>query len=217
MDSAVTIYVKLKPEEKSEVITISRDQGEIRFQDSKSHVYNFSRIFPQNVSIQEIFDTTTKPLINFLKGGISSVVLAYGHKKTGKRECIFGDQGNGIFPLIIENLLEYSQEMLNTKEITISLSVVELLDENVRDLGYGYSNSGSFEIFEKNLEIKEGLGKVFIADASVYEIQNSAEAMDILNQSLDFRRDYEAKTGEYADRANTFVLIYLKQKNKGSN
>lgn len=215
MDSSVTIYVKLKPDEKSEIITISRDQGEIRFQDPKSHVYHFSRIFPQNITIPELFDTTTKPYVNFLKGGVSSVVLAYGHKSTGKKSCLFGEQKSGLFQLLIENLAEYAEETENTKEITISLSVIELVDDQIRDLAEGVKRPDEF--VSKHIEVKEHLGKALIGEIRIVDVKNISEANELLLQCFEFRKSWELKNGEYADNAHTFVLVSLKQRNKGSS
>ncbi|OMJ95865.1 hypothetical protein SteCoe_587 [Stentor coeruleus] len=216
MDSPVTIYVKLKTDEKSDVISISRDQGEISFQDSKSHTYNFARVFPGNILITEIFDVTTKPLVNLVKGGINTVVLAFGHKNTGKKEIIFGEDDVGLYHLTIDSLLDFAEEMENTKEVAVNVSVIELYNDMVHDLAYGVNNPNGFEVFEKNVEIREHLGKPIISDATMIEVRNSLEAANVLKDSLAFRKSYEVKGMEYSDRAHTFILIYLKQRMKGS-
>jgi hypothetical protein len=215
MDSPVTIYVKLKTDEKSDIVSVSRDQGEIRFQDSKSHVYTFPRIFPASISMQELYDSTTKPLLGLLKSGQSSLLLAYGHKSTGKKTTLFFHSEKGLFSSIIENLLEFSREHENTKEITVSLNIVELFDENIHDLAFGVKHPQSFEAFSQSLEVKEHLGKVSFPSATIIDVNSVSEAEEILKASLSFRTNYEIKTKEYSDKASTFVIIYLKQRSKG--
>lgn len=210
------MYVRLKPEEKSDLMSISRDQSEIRFQDTKSHKFNFSRIFPQNISIQEIFDTTTKPLINSLKLGSNSVILTYGHRQTGKKYCLFGNQENGIFQLAIQNLLDDYEESKATKEFTISISILDLFEEKLRDLGRGYKNPTEYEKFENEVELKETLGKV-VTNAFCFDVFSLIEANRFIRECFDFRRNYEKKFGDYADRAHLFILVCLKQRNKESN
>lgn len=216
MDLPVTIYVKLKTDEKSDIISVSRDQGEIRFQDSKSHVYTFPRIFPGNISMQELYDTTTKPLLGLIKSGQSSSLLAYGHKSTGKKTTLFFHSEKGLFSSVIENLLEFSKEHENTKETTISVNIVDYFEENIHDLAYGIKHPQSFEVFSQSLEVKEHLGKASLPSATTIDIQSVPEAEEILNSALTFRTNYEIKTKEYSEKASTFVIIYLKQRSKGS-
>lgn len=216
MDSAVNIYIKLKPNEKSELISISRDQGEIRFQDSNSHTYSFSRIFPQEIQIQEIFDATTKPLVNLVKVGTNSVVLAYGHKSTGKMTCMFGNEKNGLFQLAMENLTEFSQEAESLKEVVISLSIIELVEDNIRDLGLSVTHPNDFDTFKNGIETEENVGKISIPDAKVFEIKTAIEARNIIDQCLEFRKRFELGFGEYSDKAHTFAILTLKQKSKAS-
>jgi hypothetical protein len=60
--------------------------------------------------MQELFDTTTKPLLSLLKSGSNSVLLSYGHRCTGKRTTLFFHPEKSLFQTIIENLLEFAEE-----------------------------------------------------------------------------------------------------------
>ena len=166
--------------------------------------------------MQELFDTTTKPLLSLLKSGSNSVLLSYGHRCTGKRTTLFFHPEKSLFQTIIENLLEFAEEQEKTKEVTVSLSVLELFEDNLHDLAYGVKNPTGFESFEKSLEVKEHLGKVSIPSATTIDAFSLIDAGKIVDLSMEFRSNYEKKTKEYEERASTFVIIYLKQRTKGS-
>jgi hypothetical protein len=152
-----------------------------------------------------------------LKAGSNSILLSYGHKSTGKRTTLFFHPEKGLFQMIIENLLEFSQEQEKNKEISVSLNIFELFEDNVHDLALGVKNPQSFEAFEKNLEVKDHLGKVSIVGATFLEIFSVNDAENAILASLGFRTNYETRTKEYEERASTFVVINLKQRAKGSS
>ncbi|OLL25260.1 Kinesin-like protein 6 [Neolecta irregularis DAH-3] len=97
--------------------------------------YAFDRIFDQNSSQEEVYSKTVQPLINGLFEGYNATVFAYGATGCGKTHTTSGTpEDPGLIFLTMRELFEKITDIKDDKSVELSLSYLEIYNENIRDL-----------------------------------------------------------------------------------
>ncbi|KAF9428752.1 kinesin-like protein Klp5 [Podila epigama] len=103
-----------------------------RFKDMR---YAFDRVFHEDSQQQEVFENTTKHLIDGVLDGYNGTLFAYGATGCGKTHTISGTpEKPGIIFLTMQELYERIKAQEDEKTIEISLSYLEVYNETIRDL-----------------------------------------------------------------------------------
>lgn len=219
--ASLKIFVRIKSEEHVDTITTSKDLHEIKVSDDQervSHSFDFYRIFLQETNQEEMYDTTCRPLVDHMMDGFDASLLIYGPTDSGKSFTLFGGEGfhnRGMFSRAMESIFEESQRLSYQKDIRIKMMMLELYGDKIRDLGLAFKDPHAISVFpNQQLDLDEQLGRVFISQASEYEIKTPEEAHGVVNQGFELRAAYEAKAGKYSSRAHTVIAITLSQKYK---
>ncbi|KAF8985595.1 kinesin-like protein Klp5 [Entomortierella lignicola] len=103
-----------------------------RFKDMR---YAFDRVFHEDSQQQEVFENTTRHLIDGVLNGYNGTLFAYGATGCGKTHTISGTpEKPGIIFLTMQELYERIKEQENEKTIEVTLSYLEVYNETIRDL-----------------------------------------------------------------------------------
>lgn len=103
----------------------------LRLDKSKEKRYAFDQAFGTEVATQEIFQTTTKPLISAVMQAYNATVFAYGATGAGKTHSMIGTpQDPGVMLLTVGSLLEQAK---NSNKV-VKCSFIEVYNETLRDL-----------------------------------------------------------------------------------
>ncbi|KAF9585797.1 kinesin-like protein Klp5 [Lunasporangiospora selenospora] len=103
-----------------------------RFKDMR---YAFDRVFGEDSQQEEVFENTTRHLIDGVLEGYNATLFAYGATGCGKTHTISGTPYHpGIIFLTMKELYERIEELKDEKTIEISLSYLEVYNETIRDL-----------------------------------------------------------------------------------
>ncbi|ORX95822.1 kinesin-domain-containing protein, partial [Basidiobolus meristosporus CBS 931.73] len=95
----------------------------------------FDRVFDEDSTQEDVFEGTSKSLIDNILNGFNSTVFAYGATGCGKTHTISGTPENpGIIFLTMEELFRRISDVENEKTVEISLSYLEVYNETIRDL-----------------------------------------------------------------------------------
>ncbi|CAK4748310.1 unnamed protein product [Aphanomyces euteiches] len=80
------------------------------------HAFSFDNIFWTETTQEEVFESCSKPLVEYALKGINSCCFAYGQTGSGKTYSIFGETGekDGIIPRAAEHLFEMIELNDNT-------------------------------------------------------------------------------------------------------
>lgn len=97
--------------------------------------FGFDRIFDENCTQQEVYECTTRSLLNSVLDGYNATVFAYGATGCGKTHTISGNPQNpGIIFLTCQELFERIEALKIEKEIELTMSYLEIYNETIRDL-----------------------------------------------------------------------------------
>ncbi|KAF9435661.1 kinesin-like protein Klp5 [Entomortierella beljakovae] len=103
-----------------------------RFKDMR---YAFDRVFSEDSQQEEVFEHTTRHLIDGVLNGYNGTLFAYGATGCGKTHTISGTpEKPGIIFLTMQELYERISELEDEKTIEVSLSYLEVYNETIRDL-----------------------------------------------------------------------------------
>lgn len=106
--------------------------GAKRYKDQR---YTFDRVFDEHARQIDVFENTTKPLLDGLLNGFNATVFAYGATGCGKTHTISGTETDpGIIYLTMADLFAKIEEKRDEMLVEVSLNFLEIYNEEIRDL-----------------------------------------------------------------------------------
>lgn len=95
----------------------------------------FDRLFDDDATQQEVYENTTKPLLDSILDGYNATVFAYGATGCGKTHTILGSPLDpGVIFLTLKELYERIDQLSNERIFDVSVLFLEIYNESIRDL-----------------------------------------------------------------------------------
>jgi hypothetical protein len=220
--STLKIFVRAKGRLADSSIKVSKDLHELTLFDplNKDPEQNFDyfRVFIESLQ-EEVFEISTRPLVEHVLDGFDGCVLIYGPSHTGKTYTMTGRElDHGLFYRALSAVLEESEKVITQKDVTVLVSVLELFGNYIRDLGLAYKDPHAINIFPtQQLELSELNGRVSVPNAWEFALKSVDEAMSLMQSVDDMRAALEAKQGKYSDKTHVIITIKVKQKFKSAS
>ncbi|KAK5107298.1 hypothetical protein LTR62_001391 [Meristemomyces frigidus] len=181
----------------------------------KDQTFGFDRVFDENTTQGDVYEATTRNLLDSVMDGYNSTVFAYGATGCGKTHTITGTaQQPGIIFLTMQELFEKVDEVQTEKESEITLSYLEIYNETIRDL----LNEGAGG--KQGLMLREDANQaVSVAGLSSHKPQNVAEVMDMVIRGNACRTQSPTEANATSSRSHAVlqVNISLKDRNSSTN
>ena len=175
----------------------------------KEKIMNFDFAFSPSVGQEQIFNNTTKFLIDNVINGFNATVFAYGVTGAGKTYTMLGnDENPGIMVWTLKELYKKISEYKN-REYLIKLWYVEIYNENIRDL---LSNKNEKN---ENLELREDPDEGIIINNITEIITNSMnEILTLLKKGNKNRTVEETDANKTSSRSHAILQIKVSFKEK---
>lgn len=124
----------------------------------KTQHFFFDYAFDEESSQEEVYQCTTKHLLEGILDGFNAIVLAYGATGSGKTFSMVGSDNNeGIMIRSLRDLFILKEKMESkNNQVKIIMTYVEVYNETILDLLIDKSESRPLELFEdggKNVNI----------------------------------------------------------------
>lgn len=178
----------------------------------KDQTFAFDRIFDQNTTQEEVYEATTRNLLDSVLDGYNATVFAYGATGCGKTHTITGTpQQPGIIFLTMQELFERIEERKNEKVTEVSLSYLEIYNETIRDLLVpGGSKAG--------LTLREDANQsVSVAGLSSHQPKNVQEVMDLIMRGNECRTMSPTDANATSSRSHAVLQINVAQKDRNAD
>ncbi|KAF9885721.1 kinesin-like protein Klp5 [Aspergillus nanangensis] len=178
----------------------------------KDQTFAFDRIFDQNASQGEVYESTTRTLLDSVLDGYNATVFAYGATGCGKTHTITGTaQQPGIIFLTMQELFERIEERSGEKATEISLSYLEIYNETIRDLLVpGVSKGG--------LMLREDSNKsVSVSGLSSHHPQSVEQVMDMIMRGNECRTMSPTEANATSSRSHAVLQINIAQKDRNAD
>ncbi|KAJ5921399.1 hypothetical protein N7466_009725 [Penicillium verhagenii] len=178
----------------------------------KDQTFAFDRIFDQSASQGEVYESTTRSLLDSVLEGYNATVFAYGATGCGKTHTITGTaQQPGIIFMTMQELFERIDERSGEKSTEVSLSYLEIYNETIRDLLVpGGSKAG--------LMLREDSNQaVSVPGLSSHHPQNVAEVMDMIMRGNECRTMSPTLANATSSRSHAVLQINVAQKDRNAD
>lgn len=180
---------------------------------AKDQTFGFDRVFDENTTQADVYEATTKNLLDSVLDGYNATVFAYGATGCGKTHTITGTaQQPGIIFLTMQELFEKVEELRSEKDSEITLSYLEIYNETIRDL------------LNPNLGNKQGLmlredanQTVSVAGLSSHNPQNVQEVMDMVITGNGNRTQSPTEANATSSRSHAVLQVNVSSKSRDTS
>ncbi|EPE09790.1 kinesin-like protein [Ophiostoma piceae UAMH 11346] len=178
----------------------------------KDQVFAFDRIFDDNASQMDVYEGTTKCLLDSVLDGYNATVFAYGATGCGKTHTITGTaQQPGIIFMTMQELFEKINERSDEKHTELTLSYLEIYNETIRDL---LVPNGS----KQGLMLREDTNQaVTVAGLTSHHPRDVQEVMDMIVQGNEYRTVSPTEANAVSSRSHAVLQINVAQRDKNAN
>jgi len=186
----------------------SEDADDIlRANRSRERQFIFNMVFDAKSTQQDVFEKTTKVLLNGVLNGYNATVFAYGATGAGKTFTMLGTQEEpGIMFRTLHDLFIEISKQSSDLMYQVSMSYMEIYNELIRDL---LNPSAGF------LELREDAkGGVQIAGISERVAETPQEVMYMLHKGNKERTQEPTKANKTSSRSHAVLQVNIKQRNR---
>ena len=219
--SQITIAIRIRPlsqneKELSDIesvtainsnsLSVSSENSAKKNSQIKYQQFFFDYVFDKTATQQEIYTKTTKNLLESIIEGYNATVFAYGATGSGKTYTMLGINENerGIMPRSVIDLFKMLNKRKN-KEFRLSVSYVEIYNEEIRDL---LGNREELKLHEDPTKgvIIQGVKEIFV--------DNVDNFFDILYKGNQKRTVGKTNANETSSRSHALLKINIENKDK---
>ncbi|KAI3774833.1 hypothetical protein L1987_49395 [Smallanthus sonchifolius] len=187
--------------------------GELRVKSNIAFKKNFKfdSVFGPESSQVDVFEDTSSFATSVLDG-YNVCIFAYGQTGTGKTFTMEGTHENrGVNFRTLEELFRVINERKNQIRYEISVSVLEVYNEQIHDLLLPSSQPG---VAAKRLEIRQvGEGLHHVPGLIEAEVNNMGEVWEVLKTGSSSRAVGSTNANEHSSRSHCIHCVMVKGEN----
>ncbi|KAJ3118361.1 kinesin-like protein Klp5 [Phlyctochytrium bullatum] len=161
--------------------------------------YAFDRVFSEEATQQDVFEATTKPLIDDVLRGYNATLFAYGATGCGT------EKEPGVIFRAMKELFSRIQRNAD-KKTDVTVSYLEVYNETIRDLLAVDSTN--------TLDVREDDTRVIVAGLSEHRPKNVDDVMKMLLRGNENRTRAPTEANEVSSRSHAILQVHIRQKNK---
>jgi kinesin family protein 18/19 len=177
---------------------LSRKRKDLRFA--------FDRVFDETTTQREVFENTTKTIIEGLLDGINCSVFAYGATGAGKTHTMLGTSDKpGVMFLTTMELYRCIEQLKHEKTCDIAVTYLEVYNETIRDL---LVPSGPLAMREDS---QKGL---VVAGLSQHQPTSAEELLQMLEKGNMNRTQHPTDANATSSRSHAVFQVYVNQKSR---
>lgn len=180
----------------------------------KDQTFAFDRVFDENTTQADVYEATTRNLLDSVLDGFNATVFAYGATGCGKTHTITGTaQQPGIIFMTMQELFEKVGELKETKEVEVSLSYLEIYNETIRDLLNPDASTA-----KQGLMLREDSNQaVSVAGLSSHKPQSVQEVMDMVIQGNSARTQSPTEANATSSRSHAVIQVNVSSKERNAD
>lgn len=184
---------------------IRQRSRDLRKRQYKEQKFMFERLFDENSTNEEIYQETTKDLVDTLLSGYNCSVFAYGATGAGKTYTMLGKPENpGITFLTLMELYRRIDDVKEEKTCEVGVSYLEVYNETVRDL----LQPG------KLLNVQENGTQVLVPGLSLHKPKDADDLLKMLAFGNQNRSQHPTDANEESSRSHAVFQIFVRQQDR---
>ncbi|WOL05676.1 kinesin-like protein KIFC3 isoform X1 [Canna indica] len=169
--------------------------------------FKFDRVYTPKDNQADVY-ADASPLVTSVLDGYNVCIFAYGQTGTGKTFTMEGNEQNrGVNYRTLEELFKVAVERKETFSYSLSVSVLEVYNEQIRDL---LATSPS----TKKLEVRQAAeGFHHVPGMVEAKVENIKEAWNVLQAGSNARAVGSNNVNEHSSRSHCMLCIMVRSKN----
>ena len=176
--------------------------------------FSFDQVFSVSSTQNEVYDGISD-LIQSSLDGYRVCIFSYGQTGSGKTHTMTGNfEDEGIIPRSVKHILGQSIDLrkMNGWQITLNVSIVELYNEEVRDL---LSNTHVSSESQNKLKISFSQGRVSISgikyeNIPINDLESGMEKLNkLLSQSAKSRTIASTGMNDRSSRSHVLFMLEI--------
>ncbi|KAM7424252.1 hypothetical protein PAMA_000543 [Pampus argenteus] len=173
---------------------------------NKDLKFVFDHVFGENSTQDDIFESTTKAVLDGVMNGFNCTVFAYGATGAGKTHTMLGSQNEpGVMYRTMQELFKRMDDAKEEKEFAVAFSYLEVYNEQIRDL---LANVGP-------LAVREDSSKgVVIQGLTLHQPKSAEHILEALDSGNRNRTQHPTDMNATSSRSHAVFQIYLRQQDK---
>lgn len=173
----------------------------------REHRFVFDQLFDEDATQEQVYNSTTRPLLNNIFDGYNATVFAYGATGCGKTHTISGrPEAPGVVFLTMKELFDRIDELQDTKVVEVTLSYLEIYNETIKDL---------LEPSNKVLTLREDADKkISVSNLSSHRPNSVQEVMDMILVGNQNRTMSPTEANATSSRSHAVLQINVVQRNR---
>lgn len=169
--------------------------------------YTFDKVFAPAATNLDVFTQSVSEEIEQCLLGFNTTIMLYGVTGSGKTHTVFGSLGYRDQQSAGEHepgiIYHSMKQLMDVPGVTVSISYVEIYNEQVKDL-LGV---------EDNLMITEnGQGEVVIQSVKVKEIETFCRLIEAVKEGNNRRKTAKTNANSFSSRSHAVLQVFLKRK-----
>ncbi|XP_051898872.1 kinesin-like protein KIF18A isoform X2 [Pristis pectinata] len=166
----------------------------------------FDRVFNENCTQQEVFEYTTKHILEGVLNGYNCSVFAYGATGSGKTHTMLGSVDQpGVMYLTMLELYERIEQMKDEKICEVAVSYLEVYNEQIHDL---LEPKGSLAVRE---DPQKG---TVVQRLSFHQPKTAKELLEMLANGNQNRTQHPTDANATSSRSHAVFQVYVKQQDR---
>ncbi|GAB2292854.1 hypothetical protein Dimus_027088 [Dionaea muscipula] len=219
LKGSIRVYCRIRPflpgqTKKETVVEEIGENGELVIvnpsksgKDSQKS-FRFNKVFGPTATQAEVF-SDTQPLIRTVLDGYNVCIFAYGQTGSGKTHTMTGPEGAtkenwGVNYRALDDLFQISEDRKNYFQYEIGVQMIEIYNEQVRDLLSGNSSQKKLGILTTSHA--HGLA---VPDASMEPVRSTTDVIDLMRMGHENRSVSATAMNERSSRSHSIVTIHV--------
>eukprot|EP01050_Picozoa_sp_SAG11_P001674 SAG11_NODE_75_length_18024_cov_5.885356_21_plen_351_part_00 len=162
--------------------------------------FEFERVFKHESTQCEVFNEVS-PMVTSVLDGFNVCIFAYGQTGSGKTHTMEGpDDDRGVYYRAVAELFRIVEERQEFQQAQISVSLLEIYNEQVLDLLCVKAN-------QENLDIRRGPQGAFVPGLTSVPVTNVEEVMSVLAAGNENRSISATKMNAASSRSHSLLMI----------
>lgn len=169
--------------------------------------FNFNKVFGPSASQAEVF-SDTQPLIRSVLDGYNVCIFAYGQTGSGKTYTMTGpkqltEQNKGVNYRALGDLFFLAEQRKDTFLYDVSVQMIEIYNEQVRDLLVSDGTNRRLEIRNSS---QTGLS---VPDASLVPVSSTFDVIDLMNLGHRNRAVGATALNDRSSRSHSCLTVHV--------
>ena len=218
----IRVYMRCRPPLRKELHELGEDAlcvshpnpGEVRVFNEKNRekTWEFDETFDVN-STQETVYKDVSGLVTSVMDGYNVCIFAYGQTGSGKTHTMAGQPSDrGVNWRALDDLFSRSQERRSGFRDVITLNILEVYNEEIRDLLVsGHSSSR-----DDKLEIRQGEHGNFVPGLTQREVTSLSDVEELFALAESNRATATTNMNEHSSRSHMMLTITVLSENSAT-